>query len=179
MDTNLAPVILSNGSVIGIGRTSGDPTGIIARLVTAKNWKSPSTYKMHLDEMLFPDTHILNYAGVEDPFVWIDKNGVFHAVFHSQIQNDDERLCGGHAFSVDGIHNWTFTGTAWSSTVLFEDGTSYAFSRRERPHLVFANASNPFQITALSTGVQYGAGSPIAREGEDACYTLIQGVKNS
>jgi hypothetical protein len=38
LDTNLAAVILSNGSVVGIGRTGGDPTGIIAHLVTAADW---------------------------------------------------------------------------------------------------------------------------------------------
>lgn len=176
MDTNLAVVVLSNGSVVGIGRTGGPPTGIVARLVSAEHWRDPSSYRMRVDEMLFPDTHIMNYAGVEDPFLWIDANGVFHAVFHNQIQNDDERLCGGHAFSVDGTRNWTFTGTAWSNTVHFEDGTSYAFSRRERPHLIFADKSDPFRITGLSTGVQYGSGSPIARAGEDACFTLVQPV---
>ena len=50
MDTNLAPVILKNGSVVGIGRTGGPPTGIVARLVTAENWKDPSTYWMNVDE---------------------------------------------------------------------------------------------------------------------------------
>lgn len=177
MDTNLAVVILSNGSVVGIARTGGDPTGIVAHYVRATRWSDPSSYVGEWDRMLFPDTHVLNAAGVEDPFVYLDENGVFHAVFHNQIQSDDERLCGGHAFSTDGLAtSWTFTGTAWSSVVSFDRNASYAFSRRERPHLVFGDATSPFKITALTTGVQYGEGSPMAVDGEDACYTSIQPV---
>ena len=43
-------------------------------------------------------------------------------------------------------------------------------------HLIFANKSDPFRITGISTGVQYGSGSPIAIAGEDACFTLVQPV---
>ena len=77
----------------------------------------------------------VDYAGLEDPFLYRDRRGIFHAVFHNQIEDDDQRLCGGHAFSEDG-KKWTFTGTAWSNRVPFDDGTHYAFSRRERspPH---------------------------------------------
>ena len=44
MDTNLAVVILGNGSVVGIGRTGGGSTGIIVHLVTASHWKDPASY---------------------------------------------------------------------------------------------------------------------------------------
>ena len=126
--------------------------------------------------MLFPNTTVLPADGVEDPFVYVDEDGVFHAVFHNQIENDDERLSGGHAFSVDGIA-WTFTGTSWSNKVAFADGSgAYTFSRRERPHLVFGDAAHPHRITALTTGVQYGAGSPVYAKGQDACFTLLQPV---
>ena len=53
----------------------------------------------------------------------------------------------------------------------------YEFSRRERPHLVFGDPRDPFLITGLTTGVQYGEGSPIYRDGQDACYTLLQPVR--
>ena len=119
LDTNLAATILSNGSVVGIGRNGGDPTGILAHLVTAESWRDPSSYVGRWEEMLFPNTTRLDYAGVEDPYVWVDPTTeTFHAIFHSQIENDDERLCGGHAFSADGV-SWTFGGTAFSNRVRF------------------------------------------------------------
>ena len=107
--------------------------------------------------------------------------GVFHAVFHNQIEADDERGGGGHAYSVDGLTNWTFSGTAWSNRVtLFAEDQPipamrpYRFSRRERPHLVFDKEG---QITALTTAVQFGEHSPLYVPGEDACYTLLQPVR--
>merc|ERR1719321_2605603 len=54
MDTNLAAAILSDGSVVGIGRTGGGATGIIAHLVTAAHWRQPETYVGSWTEMLFP-----------------------------------------------------------------------------------------------------------------------------
>ena len=179
LDTNLAATILSNGSVVGIGRTGGPPTGIIAHLVTADDWRNPDSYVGRWSEMLFPNVTRLPNAGVEDPYVWHDaKRGVFHAVFHSQIEDDDERLCGGHAFSEDGVQ-WTFGGTAWSNRVSLIDAATrapfeYSFSRRERPHLVFDAHGT---IVALTTGVQFGDHSPTYRKGEDACYTLLQPVR--
>jgi hypothetical protein len=35
--------------------------------------------------------------------VWLGRNDVFHAIFHNQIQNDDERLAGGHAWCDDRL----------------------------------------------------------------------------
>ena len=37
-------------------------------------------------------------------------------MFHNQIEDDDERLCGAHAWSEDGAA-WSFGGTAWSNRV--------------------------------------------------------------
>ena len=174
MDTNLAATILPNGSVVGIARTGGAPTGILAHLVTASDWRDTSSYVGRWTQLLFPNTSVVDFAGVEDPYVWRDaRTGVLHAVFHSQIEGDDERLCGAHAFSKDGVA-WAFGGTAWSNRVRFADGADYRFSRRERPHLVLgANGT----IEALTTAVQYGAHAPVYVAGEDASYTLLQPVR--
>ena len=113
-DTNLAVVILANGSVVGLARTGTKVNGIAIHLVTAGHWKAAASYTGRWDQSLF-DLRSVPPTGLEDPFVWQGRGGVFHAVFHNQIQNDDERLCGGHAFSEDGRH-WTFTGTAWGNS---------------------------------------------------------------
>ena len=173
LDTNLAVVILRNGSVVGIGRHNG------VSLVTASDWRDPDSYRGEWTTPLFPNTHRVPPWGVEDPFVYLDRRGALHAVFHSQIEADDQRLCGGHAFSEDG-REWTFTGTAWSNAVELRGDEpwtatrSYRFSRRERPHLVFAR--DGLTIAALATGVQYGEGSPVYAAGRDACFTLLQPV---
>ena len=65
-----------------------------------------------------------------------------------------------------------------ASAALRLPASSFVFSRRERPHVIFGkgpNASAPSQITHLSTGVQVGA-EPYYVAGQDACYTLVQPV---
>ena len=178
-DTNLAVVILANGSAVGIGRTWGPPTGVIVHLVLAADWRDAGSYVGRWDRLLFPNTTRVPNAGLEDPFVYVDRRGVFHAVFHNQIEADDERLCGGHAYSEDGLR-WTFSGTAWSNEVALVSPAgaayNYSFSRRERPHLVFGDPHDAHRITALTTGVQFGSKAPVSVKGEDACYTLLQEV---
>lgn len=175
MDTNLAIVILKNGSVVGMARTSGSPEGINMHLVTASHWNHASSYVCRWDELLFPPDgpHAVPNAGVEDPYLYMDRNGIFHAIFHNQIEGDDMRLCGGHAWSEDGI-DWVFSGTAWNNTVTFTDGSNFVFSRRERPHFVFGDSTDPYTITHLSTSVQTGNG----KSKGDACYTHIQPVNH-
>ena len=54
------------------------------------------------DRLLRSADCVLRCVGIyilSDPFVWIGRGGVYHALFHSQIENDDERLCGGHVRS--------------------------------------------------------------------------------
>lgn len=152
----------------------------VTHLMTAGDWRDPSSYVGKWHERFFPNTTVVDFMGVEDPHVYMDRRGVFHAVFHSQLEADDQRLCGGHAYSTDG-YNWTFTGTSWNNTVTYVDEagelSSYSFSRRERPHVVFGNPLEPFKITHLSTGVQFGEGSPISLPNQDACYTLMQPVR--
>ena len=120
--------------------------------------------------------HVINAAMLchaADPFIWIGRGGVYHAIFHNQIENDDERLCGGHAYSEDAF-SWTFTGTAFNNTVAFSDGGVYTFTRIERPHLIFG-AENRLGPTHLTTGAQFG---DAIYPGGDACYTLLQPIGN-
>ena len=51
----------------------------------------------------------------EDPCMWQDHRGGFHALFH---------FTHGHAWSVDGV-NWEWGGgkSAWTSTLKHKDGT--------------------------------------------------------
>ena len=89
-------------------------------------------------------------SDVEDPDVWRDRRGVFHALMHAMDAGVE--FCGNHAFSLDGA-TWVNTGAAYGNNVSFSDGSFHAFSRRERPHLLFAE--DGVTPIALSTGVQY------------------------
>eukprot|EP00947_MAST-08B_sp_MAST-8B-sp1_P005946 g5946.t1 len=86
----------------------------------------------------------------EDPFLWQDKRGHWHILAHVFA---DGRRCGdsdpasvrpscnyisGHAFSRDGLTNWTVSPTEpYSFSVQYDDGTTGLMSTRERPKLLF------------------------------------------
>jgi hypothetical protein len=74
IDSNLSPVILTNGSLIGLwrgGLNATRPWSTIQR-VTASNWKDASSYRPEYDD-LFPEVH-----STEDPHMYLDADGNFH-----------------------------------------------------------------------------------------------------
>jgi hypothetical protein len=70
--------------------------------------------------------------------------------------------------------NWTVSGAAYGNTVEFTDGTSFAFVRRERPHLVWALGQEGVTPVALTNGVLYGAYSNAL--GDDGVFSLAQPI---
>ena len=115
-DTNLAPVIYPNGSLVGLWRgvypaipnVQGKGGGIFT--VRATNWKDPTTYdfghaSLHNSIMgaSLPAPNGGTYLDEEDPHVWLDAKGRLHAVVHMF------RL-GGHLASADGGHSWRWYG---------------------------------------------------------------------
>ena len=101
-----------------------------------------------------PQGPALPDSNVEDPALWVDRHGAFHAVFHAMDVPGQAGLphVGGHAYSVDGAE-WVYTGTAYGGAANYSDGSWQAFLRRERPHLLFA--ADGFTPVALSNGVQF------------------------
>ena len=183
--TNLAVTILANRSLVGLIKSIGSPQMSAIRLVTASDWQEPKTYRAQFDganltaDLVFPLSATRNVTefGLEDPFLWRGEDGIFHALFHQQIEYDDERICGGHAWSTDGI-TWTYGGTAYSNRVHFQDGSSETYRRRERPHLIFGDSAQPFLPTHLVNGVQYQPGwfdGPMKWLG-DGTFTLVQPI---
>ena len=73
--------------------------------------------------------------------------------------------------------HWTLGGVAYGNNVNFTDGTNFAFSRRERPHLVWEKGESweTKVPIALSNGVEYGSTANTA--GEDMIFTLVQPLK--
>jgi len=119
-------------------------------------------------------------GGVEDPYVWRDASGVYHALAHAFSP-----FFGVHAFSDKAQWpanwssgqpmGWTVTGVAYSADVEFTDGTKFTFLRRERPHLVWAAGRYGTTPLALTNGVQYGG--PPNKPYMDAVMTLSQGLQ--
>eukprot|EP00935_MAST-01C_sp_MAST-1C-sp1_P001890 g1890.t1 len=169
-DWNTALTINADGSAVALIRG-----GMVWH---ASNYSEPSSWHAVGGEPEGPQWKC-NGRGVEDPYVYRGPDGVFHALAHAFSP-----FFGVHAFSdapltrnwTDGTPmEWTITSAAYGNNVSFTDGSSFAFSRRERPHLVWARGTAPGeQPVALTNGVQYG-GPPNA-PGGDAVYTLAQPI---
>ena len=189
-DFNISPIILANGSAILLYRYGGGtPYESHLRLGRAAHWRNVSSYSIDNQTDLFPG---LPTGGFEDPFAYRDARGGFHALLHSMVgEATCHRLadpsgvgsCGAHIFSQDG-EDWRMhhpSGT-YSGVVDFvadpESGLPaerLVFTRRERPHAIFAHAEGGCapgifepcgEPVAVSTGVMY----PPA----DGSFTLIQ-----
>jgi hypothetical protein len=69
-------------------------------LFTASNWSDPATYK-YSSAALFSKKVVK--GAIEDMFMWVDKRGGYHTLFHLMYGCD---TCGSHAYSVrDAIHS--------------------------------------------------------------------------
>ena len=113
-DTNFSPLILSNGSLIGLWRKWGvGQGGSRIFLATADDWKNASSYTMHryrftpakqqktsatksvkrvrlVSAELFPD---LGASGTEDQFIYQDNERNFHAYFHNSAYCNPKHPC--------------------------------------------------------------------------------------
>ena len=171
-DTNLAPVLLPGGKLVGIWRIWLG--GSWPHLVPASNWKDPRSYRWGSTapskrSPLFPE---LGSSGTEDPALYLDKQGRFHALFHNMQPGGNRPATNlGHAFSANGT-SWQYTGVCGNSSGRYTDGTAFAFSRRERPHPVFA--ADGTTLVAVTNGVQY---EDSTTKGRDAVFTFLQPVK--
>eukprot|EP01062_Namystynia_karyoxenos_P040429 TRINITY_DN29489_c4_g1_i1.p1 TRINITY_DN29489_c4_g1~~TRINITY_DN29489_c4_g1_i1.p1 ORF type:complete len:443 (+),score=86.05 TRINITY_DN29489_c4_g1_i1:89-1330(+) len=184
IDTNLAGVILPNGSLVGIWRKCSNVPAFeqckvdcctFPHLLTASDWRDPTTYYPHPDPM-FPN---MKPYGSEDPFLWRDGRGHYHAMFHDEQGATRSNAKGRHAASTDGV-NWryadvnAYNGSTW---VTAPGGGSAVrevlFGRRERPHLIIDHTGRP---THLINGVQEDAAQTnCSRYAQcDRSYTFVQ-----
>jgi hypothetical protein len=92
-DTNLSPVIRSDGSLIGIWRKCchavPEATGSWPLLAKASHWADKESYSFGsrwiLPELgpLQPSAEYTPSLGTEDPHLYIDSNNRLHAMFHN------------------------------------------------------------------------------------------------
>ena len=169
------------------------------RLATAPHWEQP-VYNYSASTQLFPEmpcsnrTQAANDLGIcaEDPDIFQDSLGTYHALFHGFYRNvvcpSDGNSCGYFPSQWVGRHAWSTTGRHWTyspraafgATVNYTDGTSETFVRRERPHVLVENGV----LTHLISGVQrqergcprLGAGG--SGMGCDRTSTLVQPIRS-
>ena len=155
---NPAPVALPDGSVRVMAHTDwgenghATPSGNVGAwageaILEAPSWKGP--YKVVGGDEI---DHCNKCE--EDPFMWKDKRGNWHVLYHRMYDpagpldpnwgKEDGSWkqkggpvpspgwAGGHAFSRDGLawSNWT---RCYNTSVFLVDGTTMNFPRRERP----------------------------------------------
>jgi len=98
----------------------------------------------------------------EDPFLWFDRRGNWHIIYHVYclLPYTVRKECfSGHAFSIDGL-DWTFSATEpFDGTVHFVEGSNMTFSTRERPKFVFADTAMTTPA-AVITGVSAQCSPP-------------------
>ena len=145
--------------------------------VVASDWPTVSTYRYSINtpparasarrpgeeaaQWLFGSEYTVTQAakGIEDPMVYKDANGVYHAIFHDMFEKCSAARSAGrrrapkaprdnvaHAYSTDGI-SWIYTGAAlplvdqgesYMPEVSFTDGTKMGLAC-ERPQFVVEN----------------------------------------
>ena len=135
----------------------------------ASDWRNFSTWTKQ-----FPaPTNFSGSHDTEDPFLWQDERDNFHCLLHllegPHYCTNTFCLVGVHGFSRDGLA-WTFGGVAYTNNVTFTDGSSILLTRRERPHVAFAEGSR--RIVALTNSAMVGGG-----QFGDRSFTLVQGVR--
>ena len=123
---NPAPWVMPNGTIFLL--LDG---GLLAR---ASAWNA--TYELVTTGACGPG---------EDPFLYTDRRGHFHCVYHSDPYGTPE-VAIGHAFSEDG-YTWHVGAEAAGGSIIDVQGIGKVpFGKRERPHLYFDGDGNPTMI---------------------------------
>eukprot|EP01084_Bolivina_argentea_P054655 100229_1 len=154
IDTNMAGVILTNGTFMGLYR---DDKNDECHIVRADNWKDNTTYIEYLYQL---------GIGFDDPFVWLDKNEYFHVLVHGHGE-------GIHGFSLDGWSWYMNEVGTYPKYINFTDGSSEIFKDRARPHIIFDK--DGITPIALTNGAKYYDGTSLYM---DASYTALQPINH-
>lgn len=140
--SNPAPLVRKDGSVYVFGRKAiGNVRIALAYEASAFNGK----YKLVSNNFnLLPDSN-----QIEDPTIWWASNQ--YNVVLSDFNGDATGIkkAGAQYYSTDGVHyNLVSKEPVYTKTIIYDDGTSTTFRRRERP---FVYVDDKGMITALFT----------------------------
>ncbi|GMH60483.1 hypothetical protein TrST_g5668 [Triparma strigata] len=156
IDTNLAPMIMDDGSLIGLGRPP--------YIWRATNWNDTSTYEVEAVD---------NTVMGEDPFLYVDPNNNDSSILHGLSHAGGWDSRGGHAWSLDGGKTWKSHEdiASYGSLIEYTDGTAGILTRRERPHLIFDKKGN---LQALTNGATLDPCTHPEYCDKDYCFTALQ-----
>eukprot|EP00658_Telonema_sp_P-2_P030410 TRINITY_DN22967_c0_g1_i5.p1 TRINITY_DN22967_c0_g1~~TRINITY_DN22967_c0_g1_i5.p1 ORF type:complete len:361 (+),score=32.61 TRINITY_DN22967_c0_g1_i5:279-1361(+) len=177
---NPAPVFGEDGSIRIMAHTDWNPwAGEV--ILEAPSWRGPYRVHSHMGDRI----DRCDFCE-EDPFMWRDKRGNWHVLYHrmfdpygpldpnwgSVVKPTKTPVplgwAGGHAFSKDGYvwSNWT---RCYNTSVVLTNGTVVEHQRRERPKLLFDADKNP---THLYNGVFDTSGSSVT-------FTIVAPIKGT
>lgn len=164
--SNPGVTILPNGTALLAfhGKTKDGEAPGIAR---AESWRGPFT--LFNPNPIFKGT---DFHG-EDFFLWQDKRGAFHIIFHDKEPFGDQpggpshKVTGGLAYSEDGFNWHPCPDMTYDGNITWQQGTGPDIFSRQRPLLFFDNDQEPDRPTHLFNGVQ-------ENNGNDYSWLMVQ-----
>lgn len=180
-DTNLACLIGSSGDVLCLARPA-------IGMYNHTDWKDVEGYQRYMPDLsnIEPDQQMIG----EDPFIWVDKRGAYHAVLHG---GGWESPFGYHYYSLDGF-TWygdnsvkVYENIVQVATPSYSDPPARNLSRRERPHVVLGRdgltpialtngVTEAWPCTLVPQPVPGSNGTGILCP-VDYCYTMAQALR--
>ena len=145
---NPSPLPLRNGTLLLMcSRSVGHvyPSRPHWRLYTAESPRGP----WRVVTEITPEDTTINDAA-EDPFLWEDQAGHLHVLAHAgplgHEAGEPSPRVSAHGFSRDGVTWGWSVNQPYSSTIVFENGSSVHFSSAERPKLVLDEDGAPTHL---------------------------------
>lgn len=167
--TNPSPWVLPNGTVLLMYRgcvvrqpgCHGEYMGV----ASAPRWQGPYT-RLRKGPIL-PEVY------AEDPSFWIDRRGNFHFLMH---YIPDRQRVARHAFARSFTGPWSMHNASvpYNSTVEFTDGTVVTYEKRERPHIVWDDATGRPRFLVTGVVIPRGQHGYSGRS-----FTLVQAFRTS
>eukprot|EP00040_Diaphanoeca_grandis_P023003 m.124543 g.124543 ORF g.124543 m.124543 type:complete len:368 (-) comp29065_c0_seq5:585-1688(-) len=192
---NPAPVVIPESDTIYVychGGPDLEHWGTSIGLVWAEHWNTTTwhVFANNTEDLFDGGTSLFTHP-VEDPFAWYS-NGMFHLLMHgfrmgmvdATVTNDpsDSPRCGdsygSYARAPTPFGPWTFqeNAVAYRNILKFNDSTSLALNRRERPHLFFDKNGNP---THLYNGVCPQGNTEGNNGFANHCFTAVQRIAST
>ena len=112
---------------------------------------------------------------VEDPTLFLDKNGVIHMIAHGELPPQPTFNVGVHAVSVDG-RQWSAAKVAYTLWASWSNQTTLPhpeLGRREAPQMLLSNDDNKRPIALTMLPCRAGAGTAVGTR----CNWVIRALR--
>jgi hypothetical protein len=128
-------------------------------LARAPSWRGP--YEFVYDRPVFEGENF----NEEDPCIWRDHRGHFHALFH---------FTHGHAWSEDGlVWHWGGGVSAWTSTLKLPGGGTRELRDAERPRVFISPETGRPALLFVASG---GDTQPTAIGKNEKGFNVVQRI---